>query len=199
MYFYSRYLIYSLSSLSLHHSHVHDVGRPIPSARPQKHDARFQSAQFHERRVSRPRLGLRPIHRVHEPDDVIPGAIARCIPRAALAPVSLRGASAWRMATDQPTSLLVERFDESVRRLSGESSRIVNAGARARDSRPRSFYVGHRLAWTCRGRVAVASEVSVARSRDTPWTLSSRSIDAEKPRHGQHAATRASRARFTRI
>ena len=29
MYFYSRYLIYSLSSLSLHHSHVHDVGRPI--------------------------------------------------------------------------------------------------------------------------------------------------------------------------
>lgn len=193
MYFYSRYLIYSLSSLSLHHSHVHDVG-----ARPPKHDARFQSAQFHERRVSRPRLGLGPIHHVHEPDD-IPGAIARCIPRAALAPVSLRGASAWRMATDQPTSLLVERFDESVRRLSGESSRIVNAGGRARGSRPRSFYVGHRLAWTCRGRVAVASEVSVARSRDTPWTLSSRSIDAEKPRHGQHAATRASRARFTRI
>lgn len=193
MYFYSRYLIYSLSSLSLHHSHVHDVG-----ARPPKHDARFQSAQFHERRVSRPRLGLGPIHHVHEPDD-IPGAIARCIPRAALAPVSLRGASAWRMATDQPTSLLVERFDESVRRLSGESSRIVNAGGRARGSRPRSFYVGHRLAWTCRGRVAVASEVSVARSRDTPWTLSSRSIDAEKPRHGQQAAARASRARFTRI
>ena len=106
---------------------------------------------------------------------------------------------AWRMAPDQPTSLLVERFDESVRRLSGESARIVNAGGRARGSRPRSFYVGHRLAWTCRGRVAVASEVSVARSRDTPWTLSSRSIDAEKPRHGQQAAARASRARFTRI
>ena len=105
MYFYSRYLIYSLSSLSLHHSHVHDVGRPIPSARPQKHDARFQSAQFHERRVSRPRLGLGPIHRVHEPDDVIPGAIAGCIPRAALAPVSLRGASlgGWR-PTSQPHS-----------------------------------------------------------------------------------------------
>ena len=105
MYFYSRYLIYSLSSLSLHHSHVHDVGRPIPSARPPKHDARFQSAQFHERRVSRLRLGLGPIHRVHEPDDVIPGAIARCIPRAALAPVSSRGASlgGWR-PTDQPHS-----------------------------------------------------------------------------------------------
>ena len=123
MYFYSRYLIYSLSSLSLHHSHVHDVGRPIPSARPQKHDARFQSAQFHERRVSRPRLGLGPIHRVHEPDDVIPGAIAGCIPRAALAPVSLRGASAWRMATDQPTSLPVERFDETISRRLEASSR----------------------------------------------------------------------------
>ena len=200
MYFYSRYLIYSLSSLSLHHSHVHDVGRPIPSARPPKHDARFQSAQFHERRVSRLRLGLGPIHRVHEPDDVIPGAIARCIPRAALAPVSSRGASlgGWR-PTSQPHSSSKDSTSLSDASAVNRRESSTQGRARALHSRPRSFYVGHRLAWTCRGRVAVASEVSVARSRDTPWTLSSRSIDAEKPRHGQQAAARASRARFTRI
>ena len=160
MYFYSRYLIYSLSSLSLHHSHVHDVGRPIPSARPQKHDARFQSAQFHERRVSRPRLGLGPIHRVHEPDDVIPGAIARCIPRAALAPVSLRGASlgGWR-PTSQPHSSSKDSTSLSDASAVNRRESSTQGGARA------ALVRGHFTSViVSRGRVADVSR-SRAKSR----------------------------------
>jgi len=159
MYFYSRYLIYSLSSLSLHHSHVHDVGRPIPSARPQKHDARFQSAQFHERRVSRPRLGLGPIHRVHEPDD-IPGAIARCIPRAALAPVSSRGASlgGWR-PTSQPHSS--SKDSTSLSDASAVNRRESSTQGRARATLVRGHFTSVIVS---RGRVADVSR-SRAKSR----------------------------------
>ena len=156
MYFYSRYLIYSLSSLSLHHSHVHDVGRPIRALgrRSTMRDSRAPSSMSGVSvalaLVSDPFIAFTsPMTSSLEPSLV-----------ASLAPRSrrylLRGASAWRMATDQPTSLLVERFDESVRRLSGESSRIVNAGgARARLSsevilRRSSSRVD--VSRTCRGR-----------------------------------------------
>lgn len=154
MYFYSRYLIYSLSSLSLHHSHVHDVG-----ARPPKHDARFQSAQFHERRVSRPRLGLGPIHHVHEPDD-IPGAIARCIPRAALAPVSSRGASlgGWR-PTSQPHSSSKDSTSLSDASAVNRRESSTQGGARA------ALVRGHFTSViVSRGRVADVSR-SRAKSR----------------------------------
>ena len=104
----------------------------------------------------------------------------------------------WR-PTSQPHSSSKDSTSLSDASAVNRRESSTQGRARALHSRPRSFYVGHRLAWTCRGRIAVASEVSVARSRDTPWTLSSRSIDAEKPRHGQQAAARASRARFTRI
>ena len=156
MYFYSRYLIYSLSSLSLHHSHVHDVGRPIPSARPPKHDARFQSAQFHERRVSRLRLGLGPIHRVHEPDDVIPGAIARCIPRAALAPVSSLGG--WR-PTSQPHSS--SKDSTSLSDASAVNRRESSTQGRARATLVRGHFTSVIVS---RGRVADESR-SRAKSR----------------------------------